>query len=308
MLSIVICTRNRCEILADCLESLRDQCSTLTDVQIVVVDNNSSDDTKVIVQDYFTKFVDLRYVIESRIGLSFARNKGVACSSQPWLMFLDDDAKAAVDLVPRALSIINGYDFHCFGGRYLAWHRFGIPKWLPENFGDMPLLRSDIGQIHTPSLAGGILVMQRAVLREIGGFSTKLGMSDQIGYSEDTEMQLRMIRAGFHLGFDPKLIIYHCVMPHKFSPIWHLNAYFAKGRDRLKDEGSKEKYKALLSLFGEVILVVLVRMPYALFRLLLGSNYYWQNALVSIFYRFYYLMGCVKAANEFMRVRISIAR
>lgn len=288
-LSIVICTRNRSFILPDCFESLLSQTNSMTKIEIIVVDNGSVDTTVEVIKNYSAKFHFFKYKWEPEIGLGQARNSGVEEAIAPWILFLDDDAKAAPDLIARIIDIINYCDFDCFGGRYLAWFKFGKPKWLAEKYGTMPKLLEAQGYIEQPNLAGGIMVVKRLILEKLGGFSTSLGMTEQVGYGEDSDIQLRMLRKGYKLGFDPDLLIHHCVLPHKFDVRWHLKAAKAKGRDQVNFQ-SNEKI-ILFQLVGELIISLSIRLPYALFRLALKEDYFWQNLVLSVSSRFLYSMG-----------------
>lgn len=258
-------------------------------IEIVVIDNGSTDRTVEVVKSYASQFKLFRFSSITGVGLSLARNRGITEASAPWVLFLDDDARAAPNLIERILNIINYCDFDCFGGRYLAWFKFGKPKWLPKQYGTMPKLLKAQGYIDQPNLAGGVMIVKRSVLDKIGGFSIKLGMTDKVGYGEDSEIQFRMLRKGYKLGFDPDLLIYHCVLPHKFDIKWQLKAAIAKGRNKIHLVANKRI--VFLHLIGEFAIVLSIRIPYAIFRLFLKEEYYWQNAILSVSTRFLNKIG-----------------
>jgi len=92
-ISVIICTYNRCESLKDTLDSLLVQeCDGSFDYEVIVVDNNSKDSTKEVVESYRPKFRGkLRYAFESNQGLSYARNRGIREAKGEIIAFTDDD-------------------------------------------------------------------------------------------------------------------------------------------------------------------------------------------------------------------------
>lgn len=91
MLSVLVPTRNRSLFLDKCLDSLVSQ-STQPD-EVVVVDNSSTDLTKKVVNCY-KNLLPIRYVLEKRVGIPYARNSAVQKASGDILAFIDDDCVA----------------------------------------------------------------------------------------------------------------------------------------------------------------------------------------------------------------------
>src|SRR5687768_12492925 len=94
-ISVVVCTYNRAALLPQALRSLFAQKIENLDYEIVVVDNNSSDDTPAAVESLKSESpVPLRYVRESRQGNAYARNAGVEQAAGSIIAYLDDDCIA----------------------------------------------------------------------------------------------------------------------------------------------------------------------------------------------------------------------
>ena len=93
-LSVIICTYNRERYIYNALKSIAEQDFPLSGYEIVLVNNNSTDNTENICKDFKRDYpqVDFRYFIETNQGLSYARNRGVKESSGDILIFVDDDA------------------------------------------------------------------------------------------------------------------------------------------------------------------------------------------------------------------------
>src|SRR6516162_11213107 len=90
--SVIICTYNRQHLLKAALKSILSQQADGLRYEVVVVDNNSTDDTRQVIETFMGRgATNLRYLFEGRQGLSYARNAGVAVSRSPIVAFTDDD-------------------------------------------------------------------------------------------------------------------------------------------------------------------------------------------------------------------------
>jgi len=91
MISVIVCTYNRASYLQKTLTSFFEQtCLGAVDHELLVIDNNSSDDTPQVVEEFKAR-PGARYIFERRQGLCCARNRGVAESRGEIVAFLDDD-------------------------------------------------------------------------------------------------------------------------------------------------------------------------------------------------------------------------
>jgi len=263
-ISIVICTYNRDFILPECIDSLIAQSADKKNYEIIVVNNNSNDNTQAIIDKYSSTYPNFRNVFEEKQGLSHARNRGAAEAGSEWVFYIDDDAKARPDLVSRALYIIDNYNFDCFGGTYIAWWKYGQPKWLKSiNFGTKPLELSSVGVLTKENalchgyLSGGVFCVKKNILEKMGGFSPSLGMSgDSSGYGEEILLQDQLRENGYIVGYDPTLIIEHLVADYKLKLLWHLKARYYHGRDSVTiwaDTKSKSWFYIFLKLLKDCV-------------------------------------------------------
>src|SRR5438477_8864136 len=90
--SVIVSTRNRAELLRGCLESLLAERPAIG-WEVIVVDNASTDETAATVErcHELADGIRLEYLVEERLGLSHARNRGVAEARGEYLLFTDDD-------------------------------------------------------------------------------------------------------------------------------------------------------------------------------------------------------------------------
>ena len=126
LLTIVICTYNRAHILPEALESLLRQTVSPEDYYLLIIDNNSTDNTQEVLIPFKERFPYMRIVMEYNQGLSHARNRALKECQTEWLAFLDDDAKAHPDWVETILQTIEKGDFDGFGGPFYAWHHLSL--------------------------------------------------------------------------------------------------------------------------------------------------------------------------------------
>jgi len=102
ILSIVIPTRNRANLLRKVLESIERQPADQRAFEVIVIDNGSTDDTKMAAEEYREKFINYRYFYDARPGLHVGRNKGLLKSKGDIIGYLDDD----VVLFPNWINTI----------------------------------------------------------------------------------------------------------------------------------------------------------------------------------------------------------
>ena len=101
--SVIICTYNRVGLLSGALESIGHQKFDNKKFEIIVVDNNSTDYSKSLVESFIKKYPNTRYIIEPHQGLSFARNRGWMEARGEYVAYIDDDARAEKNWLEVAL-------------------------------------------------------------------------------------------------------------------------------------------------------------------------------------------------------------
>ena len=288
ILSIIICTYNRSAFLKQCLESILKQ--KLEGVEILVVDNNSADTTAVITQEYTTNYPNIRYVLEAKVGLSHARNRGIKEAISDWVLYLDDDTLAFPDLVERAVYLVERGDYDCVGGMYYAKFESTKPKWLPEDYGDYIFKENDMFECSPEMPHGCVVLYNRIEIEKLGGFNVNFGMNgEKTAYGEETELQMRIKEVGGKIGLDPKLLIYHYVRNDQTKLVWQLKSIYAYGRDGNSVFNYNLFHLVILNLrsLGGLFRRVLVNSSI----LFTNKNYYWQNFVLDSFRPNILLMG-----------------
>lgn len=218
-LTIAICTKDRPDNLARCLNSLLLLQPVIQSLEILVVDNAPSDDRT---QALVASLPQVRYVREPMPGLDFARNQALKSASCEILAFIDDDvtvdrkwlsglleawtenpdAGAFTGLVlPYELETQAQILFEQRGGFRRGFEKIRYGQTLPGN----PLYPCGAGSFG----AGCNMAFRREVLLKIGGFDEALDTGAPLPGGGDLDIFYRVIRAGYPLVYEPQYLVYH---------------------------------------------------------------------------------------------------
>jgi len=252
-ITVVICTYNRADLLSEVLQSLARQTAPSAVYDVVVVNNNSTDATQQIAQDFSARFENFQVVVETKQGLSHARNRGCKEAKTPWVAYLDDDARARPDFADRIIHTAENFAFDCFGGIYLPWYKYGKKQWFRDEYASNGELLDTTGVLERDEISGGVSAFKKCVLEELGGFPTGLGMiGGRIAYGEETLLQLRMRQKGYIIGFDPGLQVDHLVPPSKMTVRWLLKSAYAHGAACWDAYDQSPKWRRVFKRFVEL--------------------------------------------------------
>lgn len=284
LITIAICTFNRSSLLDECLKSLTKQSVSFNDFNIIVINNNSTDNTYLVIENYKQMLPNLTYINESTQGLSYARNTAFQNTKTKWISYLDDDAKVPNNYLATQLDIIENYSPVVFGGVYLPWYHYGKPNWYKEHYASNKLKYKKPTILKSPyTLSGGVITFQVDSIIKHGGFRTDIGMNgNNTGYGEETELQLRMRSEGVPLYYFPKLIIYHVVAPYKLNVFWFIKSYFYLGRDTIKIKNVPRSFLSITKNLVIMLITLFINLFYYSIKLL-HRNYYYQNWLIDVF-------------------------
>jgi len=306
-LSIIVCTYNRADLLRDVLQSLTCQTAPSTAYDVLVVNNNSSDSTQQIAQDFSSRFANFYVVVEPKQGLSHARNRGFKEAKTEWVAYLDDDARAHPDFVERVMHTAENFLFDCFGGVYLPWYKCGRPKWFRDEYATNGRLLDEVGVLKKGEISGGVSAFKKSVLEQLGGFPSTLGMcGNKIAYGEETLLQLRMREKGFVIGFDPEMLVDHVVSRPKMTVRWLLKSSYYHGFyywDTYEDRATFFKLIKIMLEVGYLLLLETCRhAPHLMRREYYGKNFVIESLRLPAI-RLGQLAGGIKNLLETARLR-----
>ena len=252
----------------------------------IIVVNNAAKNLEIDL----SKFSDLTVIHERNVGLSYARNAGLQKSDSKWLLFLDDDAKLKMGSLQEIFGMINQDDFDMFTGIWTEWFVNTPPKWLPHSTGNY-ILKGEhkIREIRDDYVSGGIMIINRQKLLEIGGFPTHLGMTgNKVAYGDETWVENEFKKRGWSVGINPYIVIEHLVGEHKYKLRWHLEAQYAKGRDTYAIHGGNK-----ISIFLGLIVRVLFGWIKPLVKLCIRKKFYIQNFIIDYIGSVLYKWGAI---------------
>lgn len=241
--TVIICTYNRSRGLPACIRKLAEQRGVESlDWEVLIVDNNSSDDTRLTVERLAAEEpIKIRYAFESQQGLNYARNHGMQASDGKYFCYVDDDILVDPNWLASLYSALEANDADAVGGRIHLDPGIRLPGWINEDmrgflgyqdYGDSPF-RMD-GVERYPH--GGNMSFNRRVVDKIGGFNPNLGRKGEgrkrgeLFKGAETDYFHRLAAtADARIFYEPRSIVYHQILPHQLERKYFLTLHFNAG-------------------------------------------------------------------------------
>jgi GT2 family glycosyltransferase len=232
-ISVLIATRDRAAQLGSLLRSLEvAQRGVSVDVEVVIIDNGSTDGTAQVVGDWVAAGTGRRLLFVEQQGKSHALNHGIRLARGELLAFTDDDVEVAPNWVQAIL------DFYARHVHYdAAMGRVLIPPTITDTevvkriwcYETLPLFdRGDIVSDLT-EMYGCNMVLRRSVINAVGMFDIRLGPGAS-GLGEDSDLSTRMLQAGMRIGYMPDAVVYHAVDVTRLTPEFFREYHRRKAR------------------------------------------------------------------------------
>ncbi len=120
-LSLIIPVYNTEKYLSRCLSSIFEQAMDMSNIEVVIVDDGSTDNSSLIIKKFQEKFDNIKIVVQENKGLSEARNTGVSNSKGEYIWFIDSDDSITENSLEDIIKLINKIDFEIlfFGFNYI---------------------------------------------------------------------------------------------------------------------------------------------------------------------------------------------
>lgn len=244
--SVLICTYNRARLLRETLCAIQAlQPPTNCEVEIVIVDNNSNDNTpSVVAEAAETGPFPIVCVKELQQGKGFALNTGLAHARGDILALTDDDVLPAHDWLKRIVDDFRERDVTFVFGKVLPrWSTVPPPEMLTSAAQAIwgPLAIVDYGDAaadYRPTSAGqrlpvgANLAFVREALVTIGGWRTDLGkVNNTLLSGEDHEIFLRLRRFSLYSGYyDPGVFVRHYVPAARLTRLYFRRWFYWHGK------------------------------------------------------------------------------
>ena len=238
--TILICTYNRASYLAATLDSIgRTPTHTGFSWDVLVVDNNSSDSTREVVENRISRYpVSLHYLFEPRQGKSNALNTGMAAAHGAIIVFTDDDVRVGPEWLDTAVRpLLEWKDIDYTGGPVRPIWGAPPPRWLDpsgnlggtiavKDHGSEPFVFED--RLKTP--LGVNMAVRRTLIEMIGGFRPDLGRNGKslLG-QEQAEFFYRSREVGARGLYVPAMVLDHVVPSGRLTRSYFRRWWYWKG-------------------------------------------------------------------------------
>jgi glycosyltransferase involved in cell wall biosynthesis len=286
-ITIILCTYNRCQSLSKALQSVAaSEMPTSTVWEVLVVDNNSSDQTREVVEDFSRQHPGrFRYLFESKPGKSHALNAGIREAHGDILAFIDDDVIVERNWLRNLTAALDGNAWAGAGGRILPGKNFSARPWLPlhgpNNMGGI-LALFDLGAAPVEldrAPFGTNMAFRKQMFEKHGGFRLDLGPRPGSELrNEDTEFGRRLLRAGERLRYEPSAVVYHVVPEYRLTKEYFLRFCFDNGGAAIRETGKRPDIWGIPRHFLTLLKIA---------TLLLGRTVRWMSSFWSPQLRFY---------------------
>lgn len=188
LISVIIPTHNRAEILPQAIDSVINQFTT--DWELIIVDDGSEDNTKEVVEGYLAD-IRLHYIYQENKGVSAARNAGVRIAKGEYIIFLDSDDYVRPQWLKEFTSVImKGDSIDCVVCGFVTIQNQVMEERLPSLLG------------YNPTLSGTFLIKTN-LFQRLGGYDTNLV------YGENTELFFRIKEASIKIRYLRKADLYY---------------------------------------------------------------------------------------------------
>jgi glucosyl-dolichyl phosphate glucuronosyltransferase len=237
--SILIATYNRALVLRDTLASLA-RLEPGAPWEVIVVDNNSPDTTRAIVERTIADFpAPLRCAFEAEQGRSAALNRGFRLAKGEIVVTTDDDVRVEPDWLNRIEAGLTSHACDYVGGRVVPLWGGLPPRWLPRTNGQLwaAIALLDYGPQPMPFgrrvPLGVNMAIRREALERVGGFDPRIGRkAGTLLGQEVREWCLRAHAAGLKGFYAPEIVVAHLIPAERLTKAYFRRWFFWRGIGR----------------------------------------------------------------------------
>ena len=293
-ISAVICSYNRARFIIQAVESLFGQDYDRRLYEVIVVDNNSTDNTVALLEEYKTAHpgYNFRYYVEHNQGVAFTRTRCAKEAKGEIVAYLDDDSTAQPGWLSSIADFFDKHpDTYSTGGKIIPKFLTGIPDWyskyffgLVGNFDQGPKVKQLTGARYP---CGANMAFRKKVFEEIGYFNTDLGRKGAgLLANEEKDIYLRILAHHHTVYYLPHVAVLHSVEANKFDKAYvERHSKGIGGGERLRLKGQS---MALFIKFVEYFAKWGYAVVYGIGFLLKGQ---WSKFIMLERFRWWVIMG-----------------
>jgi glycosyltransferase involved in cell wall biosynthesis len=237
--SVIIPTYNRAEMLRVTVNTFLAQSYPADRWELILVDNNSSDNTWNVIEDLAARDSRIRPLKERRKGAHFARNSGALAAKGTILYFTDDDMLADPELLERIVEVFDADGkIASVTGKVVPRWETEPPAWVLEHLKNNLLSLNDLGEATIISDDDpGVFSCHQAVRRDVfvaaGGFNPDTNAGLYTGDNE-TGLNIKIRKLGYRFAYVGAAVTQHMIPASRMTQKY-LNS-------RMADQGSCDSY------------------------------------------------------------------
>jgi glucosyl-dolichyl phosphate glucuronosyltransferase len=262
MISVIICTYNRDKYIYNVLKSLALNNISVEAFEIILINNNSTDNTEVECHRFMREYplVRMLYFIETNQGLSNARNRGIKEANGDILVYVDDDALVNEEYLKSYAEFFkNNKGIEAAGGAIIPKYETKTPNWMShytKNLvtGYLYYGNKTIEFTKGKYPGGGNAAYRKDVFNKVGFFNVDLGRKgDSLVGAEEKDIFDKMNKMGMRFYYIPDAILYHLIPEKKLSKDYFNRLTYSIGKSEYMRTNAISKSKYFKRLMSEGI-------------------------------------------------------
>jgi glycosyltransferase involved in cell wall biosynthesis len=297
-----VCTYNRKEYLPDCLKHLANQSANRRDYEVLIIDNNSTDNTCDISNEFIrsNSDLDVHYFCEINQGLTNARNRGIKEATGEILSFIDDDAFVDQEYIKETLTYFKEHEnVSAIGGKISPVYEGKSPKWMSKY---LLTLVSALDMGNSPKKfkgskfpIGANMAFRAEVFEKYGLFNPALGRKGkELEGGEEKDVFLRLKKHHEEIHYVPSVKVDHIIPEKRLTMEYIKGLGIGVGSSeikRLKGLGMAKWFDKIMSESLKIIATLLLFIAYS-FRLKFNA------AIMLVKFRLWVLKGMIQKSNS----------
>lgn len=238
-ITVAVITYNRSDLLRKTLAGLVRQEYPADCWELLVIDNNSKDDTRDVVASFMASTPSPRYILETRQGLDYGRNRAIEEGNGEVIALVDDDVLVEPTWLSQLVAPFSSERSHSIGvvgGEVVPVFPDGIPRWLEG--AHRPLgFRTDAGPLPLDQAPmGANFAFPKWVFSRFGTFDTHLDRKGgKLFGGGDSEMIRRVRAVGLEAWFVPGAKVLHQIPASRLTLGYANRHAFDSARSRVVD-------------------------------------------------------------------------
>lgn len=226
-ISLIICCYNSEEIIEQTLSYVEKQVASKIDWEVILIDNNSSDNTSAVVKSYwnFDKHPNLKVFKEEKAGLSNARMRGIKESKYDIISFVDDDNLIPKNWVSYIHQVFQKEEVGVLGCTSNGKFDYPVPSWYEKHklsFATGKLYEVDFGNVTYAGLVYGAgMSMRKEIFKKLENKNWEPYLSDRVGKKQsgggDSELTLASRLLGYQIFYSNQINTQHLIKKDRLT-------------------------------------------------------------------------------------------